>query len=156
MHKVTTLFGTGLVKDNQKDAPIMTQKVTPPDRVYYHVTFQTRRRIPAIYDEIEAYFRETVPKIAKRGEFVVLEIGVVPTHVHLLIEKAPWADLIAIIRDIQDGTSTSILQRFPELALDLKTDRFWADGYHYERHTEQSIETVRRYIRDQKRHHGLE
>ncbi len=134
----------------------MTHKPAAPDRVYYHVTFQTRRRIPAIYDQVEAYLREAVPQVAKRGEFVLLEIGVVPTHVHLLIEKAPWADLIAIIRDIQDGTSTGILRRFPELALDLKTDRFWADGYHYERHTEKAVEIVRRYIRDQKRHHGLE
>ena len=128
---------------------------TKPERVYYHITFQTRRRIPAIYDEVEAYFREVVPHIARRGEFTVLEIGVVPTHVHLLIEKAPWADLIAIIREIQAHTSTHILERFPELALDLKTDRFWAEGYHYERHGEKSLETVRRYIRNQKRHHGL-
>ncbi|HLF25425.1 MAG TPA: IS200/IS605 family transposase [Anaerolineae bacterium] len=133
----------------------MPKQTTPPARVYYHVTFQTRRRIPAIYDEVEAYFREVVPQIAKQGEFVVLEVGVVPTHVHLLIEKAPWADLVAIVHAIQDSTSTSLLEHFPELALDLKADRFWTDGYHYERHTQKSLETVRRYIRDQKRHHGL-
>lgn len=128
----------------------------PRPRIYYHVTFQPYRRLPILYDEIEAYLRDTLPKIAKRGEFTVLEIGVVPTHIHLLIEKAPWANLLHIIRAIQNATSDEILQRFPELALDLKIDRFWAEGYHYERHTDKSVEAVRRYIRDQKRHHGLE
>jgi hypothetical protein len=43
------------------------------------------------------------------------------------------------------------------LARDLQTDRFWTDGaFRYERHTEASLETVRRYVREQKRHHGLE
>ncbi|MGH2594181.1 MAG: transposase [Anaerolineae bacterium] len=86
----------------------MPRQPVKQERVFYHVTFQTQRRLPAVYDEVEAYFREAVPKIAKRGKFAVLEIGVVPTHVHLLVEKAPWAD-----------------------------------GYHYERHTEKSLETVR-------------
>jgi REP element-mobilizing transposase RayT len=134
----------------------MSKRPQAPLRVFYHVTFQTQWRLPAVYDEVEAYFREAVPKIARRDEFTVLEIGVVPTHVHLLIEKAPWADLLKIIREIQDSTSAQIFERFPELALDMHTDRFWADGYHYERHTEKSVETVRQYIRNQKRHHGLE
>jgi len=48
----------------------MTHKPAAPDRVYYHVTFQTRRRIPAIYAEVEAYLCKAVPQVARRGEFV--------------------------------------------------------------------------------------
>jgi putative transposase len=124
-------------------------------RVYYHVTFQPHRRLPALYDEVEAYLREALPLIAKRGEFVVIEIGVAPTHIHLLIEKAPWADLLKIIAAIKDSTSIGIFERFPDLALDMHTTQFWAEGYHYVRHTAKSLATVRRYIQDQKRHHGL-
>ena len=90
-------------------------------------------------------------------EFSALEVGVVPTHIHLLIEKAPWADLVGFIKEFQECSSERIFEKFPELMRDMKTDRFWTDGgYHYERHEEDSLEIVRQYIRNQKRHHGLE
>lgn len=123
--------------------------------MYYHVTFQPYRRLPALYAEVEAYLLETLPLIAKRGEFVVIEIGVVPTHIHLLIEKAPWADLQKIIAAIKDSTSNGIFEHFPDLAFDMRTTQFWAEGHHYVRHTAKSLATVRRYIQNQKRHHGL-
>ena len=124
-------------------------------RVYYHVTFQPHRRLPALYAEVETYLLAALPLLAKRGEFVVIEVGVVPTHIHLLIEKAPWTDLRKIIAVIKDSTSTGIFERFPDLALDMHTTQFWAEGHHYVRHTAKSLATVRHYIQEQKRHHGL-
>jgi REP element-mobilizing transposase RayT len=39
----------------------------------------------------------------------------------------------------------------------MKTDRFWTDGgFYYVKHNENSLDNVRRYIREQKKHHGLE
>ncbi len=132
-----------------------TPSTSSRPRIYYHVTFQPHQRLPALYSEVETYLRETLPLIAKRGEFTVVEVGVVPTHIHLLIEKAPWADLRKIIAAIKDTTSSGIFERFPELALDMHTTEFWAKGHHYVRHTTRSLATVRQYIREQKRHHGL-
>jgi len=80
----------------------------------------------------------------------------VPTHIHLLLAKAPWANLLKIIRRIQSETSEQILIHFPELGQSLAIERFWADGFHYAKHTAKSLETVRQYIRDQKKHDGLE
>ena len=89
--------------------------------------------------------------------FTLLCATYVPTHIHLLIEKAPWADLIKFITGFQAHSSERIFEKFPELMRDMKTDRFWTDGgYHYERHEEDSLETVKQYIRNQKRRHGLE
>ncbi len=126
----------------------------PP--VYYHVTFQTRQRKPVLYAEIEACLLTLLPDIARRNEFTVLEAGCALTHLHLLIEKAPWADLLRIIRVVQAETSESILRQFPELALDLNLSLIWDTGFHYERHTKNSVEAVKQYIRNQKRHHNLE
>ncbi len=131
--------------------------MSPPiERVYYHVTFQTRRRKPVLYAEVEAYLLACLPDMARRGEFAVVEVGCALTHMHLLIEKAPWADLLLIIRLLQIETSARVLQQFPDLALDLSSPNLWDTGYHYVRHREESVETVKQYIRNQKRHHGLE
>src|SRR6185503_19547516 len=115
-------------------------------RVYYHVTLQPHRRLPALYAEVETFVRELMGEMTQDTEFTVLEVGAVPTHIHLLIEKAPGADLIVFIRDFQDKSSKRIFSKFPELARDMKTDRFWTDGgFQYERHTATSLSKVRHY-----------
>ena len=130
----------------------------PPstERVYYHVTFQTRQRKPVLYAEVEACLLTCLPEIARRNEFTVVEAGCALTHLHLLIEKAPWADLLSIIRLLQIETSARVLQQFPDLAFDLNLQNIWDTGYHYVRHSEKTISEVRQYIRHQKQHYGLE
>jgi REP element-mobilizing transposase RayT len=125
--------------------------------IYYHITMQPHRRLPALYDEVEVFVCDLLKEFTIGTEFSVLEVGVIPTHIHILIEKAPWADLIVFIRNFQEKSSERIFAQFPELARDMKTDRFWTDGgFHYERHTLKSLETVKHYIQNQKKHHGLE
>jgi REP element-mobilizing transposase RayT len=118
---------------------------------------QPHLRLPALYAEVEALVLDLLKDYTRGGLFSVRAVGVVPTHIHVLIEKAPWADLLAFIKDFQQYSSARIFARFPELRRDMHTDRFWTDGgFHYVRHTEESFERVRAYIQNQKRHHGLE
>jgi REP element-mobilizing transposase RayT len=118
---------------------------------------QPHRRLPALYSEVEALVLELITDYSRDTDFTILELGVVPTHIHILIEKAPWADLLVFINDFQQYSSERIMAQFPELMRDMHTDRFWTDGgFHYVRHTEETLETVRAYIRNQKQHHGLE
>jgi len=126
-------------------------------RVFYHVTMQPHRRLPALFEPVEAYVRQLLEDYTANTPFRVLAVGVVPTHIHLLVEKAPWADLLQFIKDFQQHSSQRIFTRFPELMRDMRTDRFWTEGgFHYVRHTAEALETVRAYIRNQKKHHGLE
>ena len=64
----------------------MARMIRQP-RYHYHVTLQPHKRLPLLYAEIEAYLREILPGLAKQGEFNLLEVGVVPTHIHLLWPK---------------------------------------------------------------------
>ncbi len=126
-------------------------------RVFYHITMQPHRRLPALYDEVEKLLRTVIDELTHGTEVSLVEVGIVPTHIHLLVEKAPWADLLVFIKRFQEESSAHIFEQFPELARDMETDQFWTDGgFHYVRHTEESLETVRRYVREQKKHHGLE
>jgi putative transposase len=143
------------VSDQKFNNPHATKLTN--NRVFYHVTMQPHRRLPALYAEVEAFVRELLMAYCHDREFDVSEIGVVPTHIHFLVEKAPWADLLLFISEFQEFSSRRILDRFPELARDMHTDRFWTEGgFHYVRHTEASLDQVRTYIRGQKKHHGSE
>jgi REP element-mobilizing transposase RayT len=133
-----------------------TQRLPEP-RVYYHVTMQPHRRLPALYAEVETFVHELIADYTRDGAFCVHAVGVVPTHIHLLIEKAPWADLLVFIKEFQQHSSDRIFTRFPELMRDMHTNRFWTDGgFHYVRHTKASLDKVRTYIQNQQNHHGLE
>ena len=126
-------------------------------RVFYHVTMQPHRRLPALCAEVEALVLALLEEYTRDSLFSVRAVGVVPTHIHILIEKAPWADLLVFIKEFQAFSSERIFARFPELSLDMHTDRFWTEGgFHYARHTEESYDKVLAYVRRQKQHHGLE
>ena len=126
------------------------------DRVYWHVTIHPYRWAPAIWDELEQYLPELVQHVAARMGFNVLRVATMPDHVHLLLEKPPWLDLIEIIRQVKGYSGRMILLRYPDLRLDMRSPGFWARGYHYTRHTEESLPTVLRYLDNQKARGGLE
>ena len=89
---------------------------------------QPHRRLPALYTEVEAFILELLADYTRDSQFSVRAVGVVPTHIHILIEKAPWADLLVFIKDFQQYSSERIFVRFPELSRDMHTDRFWTAG----------------------------
>ena len=125
-------------------------------RVYWHVTFQPHRRAQALWGEIEQYLYELIEEAAKRLEVTVIKVVAMPDHVHMLITAPPWVDLIEVIAQTKGYTARRILQRFPELRLDMQSPGFWASGYHYTRHSQASLPSVLRYLENQKTKGGLE
>ena len=100
------------------------------ERVYWHVTFHPYRRSPVLWDEVEAYFYELVDDAARRMGFQVVRLVAMPEHVHLLGEKPPWLDLRNVIAQTKGYTSRRILQRYPELRVDMRSPGFWAPDHH--------------------------
>ena len=124
--------------------------------MYWHVTFHPYRRSAALWGEVEKYFYELVADVAARLEFDVVRVVAMPEHVHLLVAKPPWLELRRVIAQIKGYTSRRILQRYPELRVDMKSPGLWAPGYHYVRHSESSLPTLLGYLDGQKARGGLE
>ena len=126
------------------------------ERVYYHVIFSVTRGKPAFLDEeIDAAFKHAAHEIARQKGWLLLEIETMPNHVHLLLEKAPWEDLSKMVGYLKGRTARAILEQFPWLRGDLNSYQFWNRSFHYTRHNDASFETVRAYIRNQRRAGGL-
>jgi putative transposase len=126
------------------------------ERVYYHVVFSVTRGKPAfLNDEIDAAFKEAAREIALRKGWLLLEIETMPNHVHILLEKAPWEDLSRMVGYLKGRTAHMLLTRFPWLRGDLNSYQFWNRRFHYTRHSDDSLDTVRAYIRNQRKAGGL-
>ncbi|MGH2515208.1 MAG: IS200/IS605 family transposase [Ktedonobacterales bacterium] len=126
------------------------------ERVYYHVVCTVTRAKPVfLNDEIDAAFKRLTREIAQQQSWSLIELETMPNHVHLLLEKAPWHDLREIVRYLKGVTARRLLQQCDWLRADLNSYHFWNRSFHYERHTDTSLETVRTYIRNQRRKGGL-
>jgi putative transposase len=126
------------------------------EHVYYHVVFNVTRGKPALLiDEIDAAFKNAVHEIAQQQGWLLVELETMPNHVHLLLKKRPSDDLSQIVGYLKGRTAHILLEQFPWLRGDLNSYHFWGRSYHYTRHTDQSLATVRAYIRNQRRVGGL-
>jgi len=126
------------------------------ERAYYHVVFSVTRGKPVfLNDEIDTTFKQVAHEIARQKGWLLLEMETMPNHVHLLLEKAPWDDLSKMIGHLKGRTARAILLQFPWLRSDLNSYQFWNRSFHYTRHSDASLETVRAYIRNQRRAGGL-
>lgn len=127
------------------------------EHVYYHVVFTVTRGKPVfLNEEIDGALRTFTREIARERGWLLIELETMPNHVHLLLEKAPWHDLRQLIGYLKGVTARRLLQQFPWLREDLHSYHFWNRSFHYERHTDRSLATVRAYIRNQRRVGGLE
>ena len=126
------------------------------ERVYFHVVFGVTRGKPVfLNEEIDAVFKASAREIALQKVWLLLELETMPNHVHLLLEKAPWDDLSKMIGFLKGRTAHLLLARFPWLRGDLNSYQFWNRSFHYTRHDDASLETVRTYIRNQRKAGGL-
>jgi putative transposase len=127
------------------------------ERAYYHVVITVARgRQVFLVPEIDAAFKVLVAEIAHTKGWLLLALETMPNHVHLLIEKPPWTDLSAIVRQIKGSSARRLRQQFDWLPGDLPSGHLWTRGHHYTRHTDASLDTVLAYIRNQRRAGGLE
>lgn len=126
------------------------------ERVYYHVVFTVTRGKPVFLNpEIDEHFKRLARESAEQHEWSLVDLETMPNHVHILIEKAPWQDLSQIVRLLKGMTARRILQQFEWLRGELNSYHFWNRGFHYVRHTNESLPTVRAYIHNQRRAGGL-
>lgn len=124
--------------------------------VYYHVVFTVTRGKPVFLNpKIDEHFKRLAHESAKQHGWSLVELETMPNHVHILIEKAPWQDLSQIVRHLKGMTARRILQQFEWLRGELNSYHFCNRGFHYVRHTEDSLPTMRTYIRNQRRAGGL-
>jgi putative transposase len=126
------------------------------ERVYYHVVFSVTRGKPVFLDdEIDAAFKREAREIARQKGWLLLDMETMPNHAHLLFEKAPWDDLSKMVGYLKGRTARAILEQCPWLRGDLNSYQFWNRSFHYTRHSDKSLDTVRAYIRNQRRAGGL-
>ena len=115
----------------------------------YHVVFSTRTREPLIQTQIEGELYRYMGGIIKGESGVLIQIGGMPDHVHIVLKLKPIHRLSDVMQKIK-GNSSKWINDQNKLAHKFR----WQDGYGAFTVSESQVPTVMKYVKDQKKHHG--
>ena len=119
-------------------------------RLYYHIVWTTRDRRSDISRDIAEFLERVLRSIAEQERAQVLELGMVTTHLHLLVRAHPMTSIPRLLQRLK-GASAALAGR----ELNLPTDRQlrWAAGCTIQSVSPGQLENVARYVRNQPERH---
>lgn len=105
-------------------------------RLFYHIVWSTKARAPLIDAETAVLLCRTLRGLAKQHRATLLEVGMVSTHVHLLLRAVPLTKIPAMVDRMKAVTA-----RIASLS--------WGEGYDVETVGPQDEMRVRQHLRAQ-------
>lgn len=113
----------------------------------FHIVFSTKERRPLITDELRERLYEYIGGTIRGLDGTLIEIGGIADHVHILLAVKPTVRLSDFMRELKSCSS--------KWANEIARSRFeWQTGYGAFTVSMSQIEVVRKYIRNQARHHA--
>ena len=114
----------------------------------YHIVFCPKYRRKVLTPPIDARLKELFLEKQEDYGYEVIEMEVMPDHVHLLLDANPQIGINKIVRDIKDYTSHTIRKEFPWMKKRLPS--LWTRSKFISTVGTVSLEIVKKYIEDQK------
>lgn len=114
----------------------------------YHVVFSTKHRELTIKQDFQQDLYAYIGGIVRGEGGMLLEIGGMPDHVHLLIKLKPSIALSQILQHIKGNSSKWLNEEKIE-----QQNFHWQEGFSAFTVSESQVEHVRHYIRNQEEHH---
>lgn len=117
----------------------------------YHLVFVTKYRNEVLRGTVEAYLKERIQELCLEYEFELLEMEIMPDHIHLFVSAPPKVAPMRIAQTLKSKLARGVFRRFPTL----KKRRFWnaglwSRGCYYGSAGTVTAETIQRYIQEQK------
>jgi len=121
-----------------------------PVRIYAHLSWTTWVRLPLIDESVADFLLRFLLAEAKRHGTRVIEIGVVPNHVHLLLQLPPAYDVPRLVQGLK-GASARLANRD---GFSQNKSLRWETGYDLQSVGIKQLPQVANYVRLQELKHG--
>jgi putative transposase len=115
----------------------------------YHIVFVTKYRRKVLVGLIADRLQEIVRDVAEETGSEVIELEVMPDHVHLICEVDPQFGIAKFIRLCKGRTSRLLRQEFPTLKTRLPT--LWTNSVFISTVGGAPLSVIKQYIEQQKR-----
>ena len=114
----------------------------------YHVIFCPKYRRPVLTPPIDGRLKELFYEVADQYGFSIPDLEVMPDHVHMVIDCNPRFGVCNCVKLLKGTTSRVLREEFSSLKSRLPS--LWTHSYFVSSVGSVSLETVKKYIADQK------
>lgn len=115
----------------------------------YHVVWCPKYRRSVLVSGVDVRLKEIIQGICTEFRAELLELEVMPEHVHLLVEVDPQYGIHRLVRVIKGRSSRLLRLEYPWLRSRLPT--LWTNAYFVSTVGGAPLEVVKQYIENQKR-----
>lgn len=113
----------------------------------YHVVFCPKYRRPVLVDRVNVRLKEIIREVAGECGADVIELEVMPDHVHLLVEVDPQFGVGRLVRLVKGRSSRLLRREFPRLG---RLPVLWTNSYFVATVGGAPLAVLREYIENQK------
>jgi putative transposase len=114
----------------------------------YHVVWCPKYRRGVLVDGVDVRLKEIIYLIAVELKFDIIELEVMPDHVHLLCEVDPQFGVHKVVKRLKGSTSRLLRSEFKWLKSRLPT--LWTNSYFVSTVGGAPLEVIKQYIANQK------
>ena len=115
----------------------------------YHVVWCPKYRRKVLTDEIAKRLEELIVQRCAEIKAEIIEMEIMPDHVHLLVEVAPQFGINKAVRSIKGFSSHTLRKEFPSLKSRLPT--LWTNSYFVSTVGGAPLDVIKQYIESQTR-----
>ena len=117
----------------------------------YHMVFVTKYRKPVLEGPVKALIYQTIRDICEEKGLTILELNGERDHVHILYEADPFTSPGELANIIKTKTSRYARKAYgdPLLRQHYWKPLFWSNSYFVTTVSENSLQVVREYIKNQ-------
>ena len=114
----------------------------------YHVVWCPKYRRKVLVDGVDERLKEIAQAVAEEMRFEIIEMEVMPDHVHMLVEVDPQLGIHKAVKRVKGRSSHDLREEFPWLKRRLPS--LWTNSYFVSTVGGAPLAIARRYIEDQK------
>ncbi len=119
--------------------------------IQYHLVWCPKFRYNVLKDNIEESLRRILAEVCKKYQYEIIELEVMPDHIHVFISVKPTMSPTDIVRTLKSITAVQLFKEFPTLKkFYSRCGSLWSKGYFVSTIGKVSTETIQKYIQEQK------
>jgi len=114
----------------------------------YHVVWCPKYRRSVLVDGVDERLKSILFEVAEETKSELIEMEIMPDHVHLLVECDPQFGINKLIRMMKGRSSRYLRSEFPWLKSRIPS--LWTNSYFVSTVGGTTLEVVKQYIENQK------
>lgn len=113
----------------------------------YHVVFCPKYRRKVLVGEVELRLKELITRVCTESSIDIIEMEIMPDHVHLLLEVDPQYGIHRAVKLIKGTSSRALRTEFKYLTTKLPT--LWTNSYFVSTVGGAPLEAIKQYVQNQ-------